>query len=118
MSCIVYQVDKKTGVKYAYESVSYWDKEKQQPRSKRTYIGKVDPDTGEIIPKDKKETHSDNKKDNGSAELKRLYEEIKIRDNQISELKGELKTEQTRIAVLEETIRKIKSLSEVAIANV
>ena len=25
MSCIVYQTDKKTGAKYAYESVSYWD---------------------------------------------------------------------------------------------
>ena len=46
MSCIVYQTDKKTGVKYAYESVSYWDKEKQQPRSKRKYIGRVDPNTG------------------------------------------------------------------------
>ena len=28
MSCIVYQTNKKTGVTYAYESVSYWDKEK------------------------------------------------------------------------------------------
>ncbi|MEE3394015.1 MAG: hypothetical protein VZR23_10170 [Lachnospiraceae bacterium] len=49
MSCIVYQTDKKTGAKYAYESVSYWDAEKQQPRSKRKYIGRVDPETGEII---------------------------------------------------------------------
>ena len=49
MSCIVYQTDHKTGTKYAYESVSYWDKEKQQPRSKRKYLGKVDPETGEII---------------------------------------------------------------------
>ena len=49
MSCIVYQTDKKTGVKYAYESTSYWDKDKKQPRSKRKYIGKVDPETGEII---------------------------------------------------------------------
>ena len=31
MSCIVYQTDKKTGVKYAYESISYWDKDKKQP---------------------------------------------------------------------------------------
>lgn len=51
MSSIVYQTDKKTGAKYAYESVSYWDKEKKQPRSKRKYLGRVDPDTGEIIPK-------------------------------------------------------------------
>ena len=50
MSCIVYQTDKRTGITYAYESISYWDKEKQQPRSKRKYIGKVDPVTKEIIP--------------------------------------------------------------------
>ncbi len=51
MACIVYQTDKKTGIKYAYKSESYWDAEKQQPRSKRTYLGRVDPDTGEIITK-------------------------------------------------------------------
>ena len=50
MASIVYQIDKKTGIKYAYESISYWDKEKKQPRSKRKYLGKVDPETGEIIP--------------------------------------------------------------------
>ena len=49
MSCIVYQKDKRTGVRYAYESVSYWDKEKKQPRSKRKYVGRVDEATGEII---------------------------------------------------------------------
>ena len=35
---------------YVYDSVSYWDKEKQQPRSKRKLIGKIDPETGEIVP--------------------------------------------------------------------
>ena len=35
MSSIVYQIDKKTGAKYAFESISYWDKDKKQPRSKR-----------------------------------------------------------------------------------
>ena len=35
---------------YVYDSVSYWDKEKQQPRSKRKLIGKIDPVTGEIVP--------------------------------------------------------------------
>ena len=50
MASIVYQIDKKTGAKYAFESVSYWDKEKKQPRSKRKYLGKVDPETGEPRP--------------------------------------------------------------------
>jgi transposase len=49
---IVYQTDKRSGITYAYESVSYWDKEKQQSRAKRTLIGRVDSKSGEIIPTD------------------------------------------------------------------
>jgi len=47
---IVHHKDKRTGVTYVYESESYWDKEKKQPRSKRTLIGKLDEATGEIVP--------------------------------------------------------------------
>jgi len=35
MATTVYQTDKRSGITYAYQSVSYWDKEKQQSRSKR-----------------------------------------------------------------------------------
>ena len=52
MAAIVYQKDKRSGITYAYESVSYWDKDKQQSRSKRTLIGRVDNKTGEIVPTD------------------------------------------------------------------
>ena len=54
MSTIVKQYDKRIGVTYAYESVSYWDKEKRQSRAKRKLIGIVDPETGEIKPTTKK----------------------------------------------------------------
>jgi len=47
---IIYQTNKKTGITYAYDNVAYWDKEKQQSRAKRKLIGKLDPNTGEIIP--------------------------------------------------------------------
>lgn len=52
MASIVYQKDKRSGITYAYESVSYWDKNKQQSRAKRTLIGRVDPETKEIVPTD------------------------------------------------------------------
>ncbi|MCD8300631.1 MAG: hypothetical protein LUC41_05610 [Clostridiales bacterium] len=42
--------DHRTGVTYVYESKSYWDKEKKQPRSTRKLIGKIDEETGEIVP--------------------------------------------------------------------
>ena len=54
MAAIVYQTNKKTGITYAYESVSYWDKEKKQSRAKRKCIGRVDPETRQIIPTRKK----------------------------------------------------------------
>ena len=50
MATIVFQTNKDTGITYAYESVSYWDKEKQQSRARRKLIGKVDQETGEIVP--------------------------------------------------------------------
>jgi len=52
MAAIIHQKDRRSGITYAYESVSYWDKGKQQSRSKRTLIGRVDDKTGEILPTD------------------------------------------------------------------
>jgi len=46
---IIYQRDKRVGITYVYESESYWDKVKQQPRSRRKLIGRLDKKTGEII---------------------------------------------------------------------
>ena len=52
MAAMIYQKDKRSGITYAYESVSRWDKEKKQSRAKRTLIGRVDEKTGQIIPTD------------------------------------------------------------------
>ncbi len=45
-----HQTNKETGVTYVYEATSYWDKEKKQPRNTKVCIGKLDPETGEVIP--------------------------------------------------------------------
>lgn len=47
---IIYQENKITGITYVYENKSYWDKEKQQSRAKRTLNGKLDPQTGQVLP--------------------------------------------------------------------
>ena len=52
MSSIIKVFDKRSGNTYFYESESYWDKEKQQPRSRRKLIGKLDPATGAMVPTD------------------------------------------------------------------
>lgn len=54
MSCVIYITNKKTNTKYAYRSESYRDPVTKQPKSRRTYLGRVDPDTNEIIPKAEK----------------------------------------------------------------
>ena len=56
MAAIVYQTNKKSGITYAYESISFWDKDKQHSRAKRKCIGRVDPETQKIIPTRKKTT--------------------------------------------------------------
>lgn len=50
MAFRVNHVNKGNGITYVYESTSYWDKEKKQPRSKQVCVGKLDPITGEFIP--------------------------------------------------------------------
>ena len=52
MAAIVYQTDKRSGITYAYESVSFWDKNKKQSRAKRKLIGRFDKESGQIIPTD------------------------------------------------------------------
>ncbi len=39
MAAVIHQTDKRSGITYAYKSVSYWDKEKKQSCAKRTLIG-------------------------------------------------------------------------------
>ena len=49
---IIKQLDKRSGITYVYDSKSYRDPETKKVRSKRTLIGKLDPETGDIIPTD------------------------------------------------------------------
>ncbi len=61
--------NKKSGITYVYESESYWDKEKEQPRNKRKLIGKIDPETGKIIPTG---NHAPDSLPSSTAGLKKL----------------------------------------------
>lgn len=72
MAYRVHQTNKKTGVTYVYEGVSFWDKEKKQPRNKQVCIGKLDPHTGDLIPSKRLVTKQEAFKDSAvtaSAEI-------------------------------------------------
>jgi len=100
---IVKHKDKRTGVTYVYESESYWDKEKKQPRSKRTLIGKLDEVTGEIIPTGKSGRKKTESKDDVPSEVNPISEQIELlkkKDEIIKELRAEnaaLKKEKAEI---------------------
>lgn len=81
--------NKKTGITYAFESVSYWDKEKKQPRNRRTLIGKVDPETGEIVPTRKRSTGG-SEKDSSQEELAQALRRCKEQEIAISQLNNEI----------------------------
>ena len=42
----------RSGITYAYENKAFWDPELKRSRSKRKLIGRVDKETGEIVPTD------------------------------------------------------------------
>jgi len=51
MNKLSYHHNKKTGAIYVYSvEKSYWDKEKKSPRNKQICLGKLDAETGELIP--------------------------------------------------------------------
>ncbi len=72
MSTIVHQKDKRSGIIYAYESVSYWDKEKKQSRAKRKLIGRVN-DKGEIVATDGRCRKDKNPKSEAKAATTRSF---------------------------------------------
>lgn len=97
---IVYQTDKRSGITYAYESKAYWDKDKKQSRSKRTLIGRVNPETGEIT------------KTDGRCKMNSPYQTVTLteQDKIMNRLKGmkvsELKQEILRLELENKELRK------------
>jgi intergrase/recombinase len=93
---IINQKDKRSGITYVYESISHWDKEKKQSRAKRKLLGRLNPETGEIVPTDgrcrKTKTNKDSEKD-----YKALYEKLEKKcisqETLIEALKKEIKKE-------------------------
>jgi hypothetical protein len=93
---IIRQHDKRSGITYAYESQSYWDPVKKMTRAKRKLIGRVDPETNEIIPTDGRNRKKENTNDlPPETDYKKLYEKLlKKCESQkatITALKKELK---------------------------
>jgi hypothetical protein len=96
---IIYQHDKRSNITYAYESHSYWDKEKKMSRAKRTLIGRMDPKTSEIVPTDGR-CRKDKviKGQNKDLDYKTLYEKLQTK----------FVAQETLITALKKEIQKLK----------
>lgn len=97
---------------YVYESKSYWDSEKGQPRSIRKLIGKLDPVTGEVVPTGKrgrKAASAETPEIAGTAESVENIETAEAEDR-ISELTRSIRERDERIAKLEKENRKLRDV--------
>lgn len=103
MAYIIYQTNKKTGIKYAYRSESYRDPETKKPKSRRTYLGRVDPITNEIIPKADtgKRNRSPVVDDSVSEEIR---SELRTKNNTIKQLEQQVSTCRTMLEDMKHTI--------------
>ena len=91
---ITKSTNKKTGITYVFESHSYWDKEKKAPRNTKRIIGKIDPETGEVVPTRKRKSNASESSEKQETKYQALYEEvlseIKQKDEEIRHLKQEI----------------------------
>lgn len=92
--------DKRIGVIYVYEQEkSVWDPEKKQARSKRTLIGKIDPETGEIVPTCRSGRKKSVEKAVANGEFMKVFDD---QQKQIDALKQEVAELRLALAVLKE----------------
>ncbi len=104
---IIYNHDKRSGITYAYESVSYWDKEKKMSRSKRKLIGRVDSETGEIKPTDgrcRKNSPYSNKEPSAEDKIRERLKGMKA-----SELKSEIVRLELELTKTKEELTKVNN---------
>ena len=103
--------NKQNGVVYVYEVIeNYWDKEKKRSQTKRKLIGKIDPETNEIVPTSRKKKSTDN----NNPDYKKLYEEalkeMSQKDERLKSLQDKLIStlldEQSSLVKIEEEITK------------
>ena len=98
---IIKQFDKRSGITYVYDSKSYYDKEKKCSRAKRTLIGKLDPETGEIIPTDGRNRGAKSKPDSPAPEIDS--------DKRIQELEDENRQLKLQIKALKKELERTSS---------
>ena len=123
---IITQYHKDTDTTYVYESISYWDPDKRQSRSKRRCIGKIDPETGKTVPtgkrgRKKKQGDSGSREADGASamlaeQLSQAREELSALKVNNANLASRLKKADAENRRLKAALGRIQSLSAEAIS--
>jgi hypothetical protein len=109
--------NKKYNVTYVYDSVSYWDPELKQPRSKRKLIGKIDPDTGEIIPTSPRGKRARDKNQSRSAASGPVKNAVPTESETMSNDAISVELEDYKRRLLEVEAKLARSESQIAVLN-
>lgn len=109
MSCIVYQTDRKTGNVHAYSSVSHRDPVTKKVKTAKTYLGRVDPVTNEIIPKAEKGKRnrgiSTKLRESITKEAQKKVDDLQA---QVNDLQDQLKAATAKIAKYQKAFEAFK----------
>ena len=87
---------------------------KKQPRSKRTFLGRVDPDSGEIIPKKTRgssKTEPYKRPDEETEILAALKKDLQEKDMLISDLRIQLNEISKKYDAAKKALNRIANLS-------
>jgi hypothetical protein len=106
MSSIVYQTDRRSGSTYAYRSEPVRDPVTGRPSQRRTYLGRVDPETGEIVPKAAKGKRNRSRVGEAPQEPLTVAESSSLRDES-ERLRAEVSRLQARVDELEGLVSRI-----------
>ena len=131
MASIVYYTNAKTGVVSAYRSEAKWDPQKGYSVPKRTYLGRADPVTHEIIPSshkrgrrpkaEEKPANRQEKPANDSVSRIKYDEAVseiqKLRQN-IADLQRQNKSHERKQAEVVDSLRIIQHQLEIVLSKV
>ena len=113
MSCIVYHTDKKTGNVHAYSSTSHRDPVTKKVITVKTYLGRVDPVTNEIIPKAEKGKRnrviSTKLRESVIKDVQKNVDDLQA---QVNDLKDQLKAATSKLAKCQEAFEAFKKALE------
>ena len=110
MARIYYQKDRRSGSTYAYRLEQYRDPQTGKMRTRREYLGRQDPDTGEIVPKaapgrrNRSSVGGAAPKGTEPAELARALSECQVENERLREA---LRSSRERVTMLESTLRSL-----------